>query len=232
MNDQQQSRADALTYQEVEALATKHQFDMSTFDYTDSNSLVDLVNDAIRAVHRNSQPAAAPIVSAPADERAAFDLTDMEWLNVFERVSATVPNVFGSYMKVRAAFAREAIRMAEGAKRGTLKQIQAERKLTCEAIDGAMAFGYQNTNPPPSADHWLAPFWKIGRKQYAAEFALRYLDDQLTEYLEGMPADETSRNLRDIARNALVDIEAAPRSPAMAAAAPADERATDFGIDA
>ncbi len=135
-----------------------------------------------------------------------------------------------SEINARAASANET--GAEGTKteaeiRKTmmLEQIRLERKLTCEAIDGAMAFGYQNTNPPPSADHWLAPYWKIGRKQYAAEFALRYLDDQLTEYLEGMPADETSRNLRDIARNALVDIEAATRSPAMAAEAvaiPAD----------
>lgn len=54
--------------------------------------------------------------AAPADERAPFDLTDMEWLSVFERVSATIPNVFGGYMKVRAAFAREAIRLAEEAR--------------------------------------------------------------------------------------------------------------------
>lgn len=55
--------------------------------------------------------------------------------------------------------------------RGTMtsEQILLERKLTCEAIDGAMAFGYQNTNPPPSDDHWLAPFWKIGRKQAELE---------------------------------------------------------------
>lgn len=51
----------------------------------------------------------------------------------------------------------------------TSEQIQLERKLTCEAIDGAIAFGYQNTNPPPSDDHWLAPFWKIGRQLGAAE---------------------------------------------------------------
>lgn len=126
--------------------------------------------------------------------------------------------------RARAASANEtgadgAKTEAEIRKTMTPEQIRLERNLTCEAIDGAMSFGYQNTNPPPSADHWLAPFWKIGRKQYAAEFALRYLDDQLTEYLEGMPADETSRNLRNIARNALVDIEAAPRSPAMAAEA-------------
>jgi hypothetical protein len=35
-----------------------------------------------------------------------------------------------------------------------------------------MAFGYQNTNPPPSDDHWLAPYWKIGRKQAEMECAL------------------------------------------------------------
>ncbi|NIF51440.1 hypothetical protein [Burkholderia sp. Ax-1724] len=51
----------------------------------------------------------------------------------------------------------------------TSEQIQLERKLTCEAIDGAIAFGYQNTNAPPSDDHWLAPFWKIGRKQAELE---------------------------------------------------------------
>ncbi|HDR9153835.1 TPA: hypothetical protein QDB05_000255 [Burkholderia vietnamiensis] len=55
------SRADALTYQEVEALAEKHGFAISGFDYTGSNSLVDLVNDAIRTARRDSQPAAAPI---------------------------------------------------------------------------------------------------------------------------------------------------------------------------
>lgn len=59
----------------------------------------------------------------------------------------------------------------EAAIRATMtpEQIQLERKLTCEAIDGAIAFGYQNTNPPPSEDHWLAPYWKIGRKLSEAE---------------------------------------------------------------
>jgi phage FluMu protein gp41 len=51
----------------------------------------------------------------------------------------------------------------------TPEQIRLERKLTCEAIDGAIAFGYQNTNEPPSDDHWLAPFWKIGRKMATLE---------------------------------------------------------------
>lgn len=51
----------------------------------------------------------------------------------------------------------------------TSEQIQLERRLTCEAIDGAIAFGYQNTNAPPSDNHWLVPFWKIGRKQAELE---------------------------------------------------------------
>jgi hypothetical protein len=53
--------------------------------------------------------------------------------------------------------------------RGTDAQILTERKLTCEAVDGAIAFGYQNTNAPPSDDHWLAPYWKIGRKRAELE---------------------------------------------------------------
>lgn len=36
-----------------------------------------------------------------------------------------------------------------------------------------------------------------------SEQALRYIDQQLTEYLEGMPQDVTSRKLRDVARAAL-----------------------------
>jgi hypothetical protein len=58
------------------------------------------------------------------------------------------------------------------AKRGTDAQILFERELTVSAINGAMAFGHQNTNPPPSDDHWLAPFWKIGRKQAELEAAI------------------------------------------------------------
>ncbi|MBR8344702.1 hypothetical protein KDX40_13235 [Burkholderia ambifaria] len=64
-----------------------------------------------------------PTPSAPlegtgngADERAAFDMSDAEWCDVFERIKKTVPNVFGSYAKVRAEFAREAIRIAAAAR--------------------------------------------------------------------------------------------------------------------
>jgi hypothetical protein len=57
--------------------------------------------------------------------------------------------------------------------RGTDEQILNERQVTCEAIDGAMAFGYQDTNPPPSDDHWLSPYWRIGRRTAELEAALR-----------------------------------------------------------
>jgi hypothetical protein len=49
--------------------------------------------------------------------------------------------------------------------RGTDAQTLKERELTVSAINGAMAFGEQGTNPPPEPDHWLAPFWHVGRKQ-------------------------------------------------------------------
>lgn len=48
--------------------------------------------------------------------------------------------------------------------------------------------------------------------------ALIYLDRELSEYLEGMPADETSRKLRDVARAALSGIN--PLSVANAMGAP------------
>jgi hypothetical protein len=32
------------------------------------------------------------------------------------------------------------------------------------AIDAAIGFGAANTNKPPSDDHWLMPYWQMGRK--------------------------------------------------------------------
>jgi hypothetical protein len=75
-------------------------------------------------------------------------------------------------MTTTTKIAGEAMTDEQIRKSMTGEQIRLERKLTCEAIDGAMAFGYQNTNPPPSDDHWLAPYWKIGRKQAEMECAL------------------------------------------------------------
>ena len=36
----------------------------------------------------------------------------------------------------------------------------------CDSIIGALAFGAQNTNPPPT-DHWGQRFWNIGREERA-----------------------------------------------------------------
>ncbi|WP_296187804.1 hypothetical protein [Pseudomonas sp. UBA1879] len=37
----------------------------------------------------------------------------------------------------------------------------------CDSITGVMAFGYQNTNPPPEG-HWAKRFWDLGRAEGAA----------------------------------------------------------------
>jgi hypothetical protein len=50
---------------------------------------------------------------------------------------------------------------------------------------------------------------EVGVDERAMENALRYIDGQLTEYLELMPADETSIKLRDCARAALASNKAA-----------------------
>ncbi len=61
------------------------------------------------------------------------------------------------------------------APRGTNAQILMEREITASSIQGAMAFGYQNTNPPPAEDRWLQPFWDIGRKQAEMEREIEVL---------------------------------------------------------
>ncbi|MCO8325949.1 hypothetical protein ABEG10_23205 [Burkholderia cenocepacia] len=125
-------------------------------------------------------PTASDTAPSPADERAALSEDRIDWI-----ANAHCPGGTAYPVNVKNAI-REALREAraasanetgaEGAKTEaeirksmTSEQIQLERKLTCEAIDGAMAFGYQNTNPPPSADHWLAPYWHVGRKQAELE---------------------------------------------------------------
>lgn len=49
------------------------------------------------------------------------------------------------------------------------------KRLLCDAIIGAMAFGKQNSNPPPEG-HWGKEFWDIGRAEGA-------LQEELTQAL-------------------------------------------------
>lgn len=42
----------------------------------------------------------------------------------------------------------------------------AYKRDLCDSIIGALAFGAQNTNPPPT-DHWGQRFWDIGREERA-----------------------------------------------------------------
>ena len=70
----------------------------------------------------------------------------------------------GARLAANYSIALGRIAPAQAAERGTPVQIDHERKLTCEAIDSAIAFGYQNTNPPPNDAHWLATYWRMGQK--------------------------------------------------------------------
>ncbi|QCG66835.1 hypothetical protein [Pseudomonas veronii] len=44
----------------------------------------------------------------------------------------------------------------------------AYKRDLCDTIFGALAFGAQNTNPPPP-DHWGQRFWDIGREERAMQ---------------------------------------------------------------
>lgn len=44
----------------------------------------------------------------------------------------------------------------------------AYKRDLCDSIFGALAFGAQNTNPPP-AGHWGQRFWDIGREERAMQ---------------------------------------------------------------
>lgn len=63
-------------------------------------------------------------------------------------------------------------------------QVRTKAFKDCiDAIRGAIAFGQQNTNPPPDGE-WLAEFWNLGR-QFAAPAsgeAVSYLADVLRQY--------------------------------------------------
>lgn len=79
-----------------------------------------------------------PDEAAPSDAGAGFDMSDREWLEVFERVEKTVPNVFGGYMKVRAEFAREAMRIANQARANAEQAVQPDTRSAGENGRGAI----------------------------------------------------------------------------------------------
>ncbi|AOJ81174.1 hypothetical protein WS86_11510 [Burkholderia savannae] len=206
MNDQQQSRADALTYDQRQALGealaeyfgkldsdegirTPEGRILRTFDYCDSRTIDDLIDRAI--VPALAAPPLDHISQAGkmVDEQAAFEahyakMWNAAYNNTTNHTAADVAELregdtYGedrTYLnaswegwQARAASAietgaEEATTEAAMRKTMTSEQIRLERKLTCEAIDGAIAFGYQNTNAPPSDDHWLATYWRMGQK--------------------------------------------------------------------
>lgn len=70
---------------------------------------------------------------------------------------------------------------------------QGIRAMVADAITGALGFGAQGTNPPPSG-HWLAPFWNAARADRSqADSALKdaaLLDWQASERVEVSPEYE------------------------------------------
>lgn len=64
----------------------------------------------------------------------------------------------------------------------------AYKQDLCDSIFGALAFGKQNTNPPP-ADHWGQRFWDIGRAEGELQeellLALAQVTDCLSKVLTG-----------------------------------------------
>lgn len=71
------------------------------------------------------------------------------------------------------------------------------RALTADAISGALALGYQGVNPPPDSDHWLAPFWEIGRESAAQA-------QQPVSGADGLPVEITETERKTI--GALIDL--------------------------
>jgi hypothetical protein len=74
------------------------------------------------------------------------------------------------------------------------------KRLVCDAAIGALAYGKQNSNPPPSG-HWLQEFWDLGRGEglHQAKLieALQQVTDCLSKTLTGgsVPATEAGRAL-------------------------------------
>lgn len=125
-------------------------------------------------------------------ERLAHQYWDVRIMATRDR--ATREEVNEAWADFRAHLSKRVTAQVEP--RGTDAQILFERKLTCEAIQGAMAFGYQGTNPPPTdADHWLQPFWDIGNRTRQLEQAATLAD---FHRIMAMPEAEVDAELRSL----------------------------------
>lgn len=58
----------------------------------------------------------------------------------------------------------------------------AYKRDLCDAIDGAMAFGAQERNPPPEG-HWAQHFWDTGREEAELRGQLLQALEQVTDCL-------------------------------------------------
>ncbi|CAB5083407.1 hypothetical protein IST4116A_01239 [Burkholderia cenocepacia] len=155
------------------------------------------VLDRMKAQAERALTAIGPTAPSPADERAAFDLTDMEWLKVFERVSASIPNVLGSYVKASAAFAREAIRMAEEARASSANETRAEGSTHLAERAHLAAGQWANSNTPIAEALAYRDGFIAGARApaQAPDSAWRELCHRL--YVELFHCDQQMRSTRD-----------------------------------
>jgi hypothetical protein len=121
--------------------------------------------------------------------------------------------------------AQMTVRMLDAALAATPKPLDDQRLqgLFSDAISGALAFGAQNTNPPP-AGHWLERFWQMGRAERALSEATPPAPEAPTplklqtcpacqfEYADGALHDAHLANHK--LRKALAAAQAAPSAPA------------------
>lgn len=100
-------------------------------------------------------------------------------------------------------YARRAFEAGQAAQAADAGRHEGRRKLTCDAINGAMAYGYNNSNPPPRDNHWLAPYWKFGRDYADLVEALEACEASMLA--KGVPTDpeHPDRIALDKARAAL-----------------------------
>lgn len=121
--------------------------------------------ESLKAVAEAATP--GPWIVDPQDEHSVIDEPEDEgsiaWTDEGGPAYSLNPSNATYIAALNPAIALKLIAIAQ-APRGTDAQILKERELTASAIDGAMAFGYQNTNPPLDDSHWLAPYWHIGRR--------------------------------------------------------------------
>ena len=79
----------------------------------------------------------------------------------------------------------------------TVKEVAAQSAR--HAIDGAIEYGRQGINPPATADHWLAQYWRIGEQLSELDSLTKYVQER-GDYEETFPIPSNSGELASSVR--------------------------------